>query len=362
MYTGADNYRHDQVDRTGILITNLGTPDAPEPRALRRYLKQFLWDPRVVEIPRPAWWLILNGIILNVRPKRSAEAYRQVWTDRGSPLLYHTEDQAEALRERLTEEYGDNIRVAFAMRYGNPSINRALQQFQDEGVRRLLVLPLYPQYSGATTASTFDAIAADFTHRRWLPELRMINHYHDFGPYIDALAEQVRQFRAKHGPSEKLVFSYHGVPKRYLLQGDPYHCECFKTSRLVAEQLGLGEGDYITSFQSRFGKAEWLKPYTDHTLKAMAADGVKSVQVLCPGFASDCLETIEEIGMENRDYFLEAGGESYQYIPALNASASHIEALEALVRRHLQGWEPLGTASDQKDAVVRRAKSLGAEA
>lgn len=358
MYQGVSDYQHTQADRTGLLITNLGTPDAPEPAALRRYLKEFLWDPRVVEIPRLVWWFILHGIILTIRPKRSAAAYRTIWTERGSPLHYHTQDQCQALRERLTQDFGDDIRVAFAMRYGNPSIASAVQELQDQGVRKLLVLPLYPQYSGATTASTFDAIARDFRQRRWLPELRMINHYPDFDPYIDALAQHIRQHQAEHGHADKLVLSYHGVPRRYLLLGDPYFCECHKTSRLLAEKLGLNDRDYITTFQSRFGKAEWLKPYTDQTLTQLARDGVRSVQVICPGFAADCLETLEEIAVENRDYFLQAGGHSYQYIPALNASASHLDALEALVRQHLQGWEPLGKPRAQKTATADRANAL----
>lgn len=359
MFKGVQQYQHSDSDRTGILLTNLGTPDAPEPKALKRYLAEFLWDPRVVEVPRPIWWFILHGVILNIRPKKSAKAYQTVWTERGSPLLFHTQDQCDAIRSQMQERYGDDVVVEFAMRYGNPSIASALQKLEDQGVRRLLVLPLYPQYSGATTASTFDAIAQDFTGRRWLPELRMINHYHDYEPYIDALAEQIRAHRAEHGSAEKLLFSYHGVPKKYLLRGDPYHCECFKTTRLVAEKLGLGKDDYMTTFQSRFGREEWLKPYTDHTLKALAADGVKSVQVVCPGFASDCLETIEEIGEENRDYFLDAGGSDYQYIPALNANPKHIAALTQLLEQHLQGWEPLAN-HDKQDAQAL-ARALGSD-
>ncbi len=359
MFKGVQQYQHSDSDRTGILLTNLGTPDAPEPKALKRYLAEFLWDPRVVEVPRPIWWFILHGVILNIRPKKSAKAYQTVWTERGSPLLFHTQDQCDAIRSQMQERYGDDVVVEFAMRYGNPSIASALQKLEDQGVRRLLVLPLYPQYSGATTASTFDAIAQDFTGRRWLPELRMINHYHDYEPYIDAVAEQIRAHRAEHGSAEKLLFSYHGVPKKYLLRGDPYHCECFKTTRLVAEKLGLGKDDYMTTFQSRFGREEWLKPYTDHTLKALAADGVKSVQVVCPGFASDCLETIEEIGEENRDYFLDAGGSDYQYIPALNANPKHIAALTQLLEQHLQGWEPLAN-HDKQDAQAL-ARALGSD-
>ena len=337
-YIGTENYDHEQTPRVGILLTNLGTPDAPQRKALRAYLKEFLMDPRVVEVPRVLWWFILNGVILNIRPARSAAAYRGVWTERGSPLLFHTQDQADALRELLNREYGGQVIVEFAMRYGTPSIPDVLQGMLQGGVRKLLVLPLYPQYSGATTGSTFDALAADFTQRRWLPELRMINHYHDHPAYISAIANSVRAHRAEHGSADLLLFSYHGVPQRYLDQGDPYHCECLKTSRLVATELGLPEGAYKTTFQSRFGREEWLKPYTDAVLKELPGQGIKSVQVISPGFAADCLETLEELAVENRDYFVAAGGEQYQYIPCLNSSAEHIAALAAIVKGHLMGW------------------------
>lgn len=350
-YRGVEGFQHDQQDLTGILITNLGTPDEPTTPALRRYLKEFLWDPRVVEVPRPIWWCILNGVILNIRPRRSAEAYKTVWTEEGSPLMVHTQNQCTALRERLQARFGKNVMVEFAMRYGNPSIASTIDRMQQAGVRRLLVLPLYPQYSGATTASTFDAVAEDFRKRRWLPELRMVNHYHDYPPYIEALAASVERFWEQHGRADKLLMSYHGVPKRYLLQGDPYFCECHKTSRLLANRLGLGEGEWMTTFQSRFGREEWLKPYTDHTLKSLPKEGVKSVQIVCPGFSADCLETIEEIGEENREYFMEAGGEQYDYIPALNAESMHIDALESLVADHVQGWD----LAAEMDGAERKA-------
>jgi protoporphyrin/coproporphyrin ferrochelatase len=337
-YTGTVNFNHEQVPRVGVLLTNLGTPDAPERRALRRYLKEFLADPRVVEVPRLLWWFILHGVILNIRPARSAASYRKVWTERGSPLLFHTRDQAQALQAAMSREYGEQVIVEFAMRYGSPSISATLQGMLQRGVRKLLVMPLYPQYSGATTGSTFDALAADFTRRRWIPELRFISHYHDHPDYIRALADSVRTHRAQHGGAGKLLFSYHGVPQRYLDEGDPYHCECLKTSRLVAAELGLGEAEYLTTFQSRFGREEWLKPYTDVTLKSLPGQGVKAVQVICPGFSADCLETLEEVAVENREYFLEAGGERYEYIPCLNSSADHITALGNIARLHLQGW------------------------
>ncbi len=337
-YIGTDNFNHEQVPRVGILLTNLGTPQAPERRALRAYLKEFLSDPRVVEVPRLIWWFILHGVILNIRPARSAASYRSVWTERGSPLLFHTQDQTDALRKTMTQQFGDQVIVEFAMRYGTPSIPDVLQGMLQRGVRKLLVLPLYPQYSGATTGSTFDALAADFTHRRWLPELRFVSHYHDHPAYISAVADSIRAYRAEHGSADLLLFSYHGVPQRYLDEGDPYHCECLKTSRLVAEELGLKEADYMTTFQSRFGREEWLKPYTDVTLKELPGQGVKAVQVICPGFAADCLETLEELAVENRDYFLAAGGERYQYIPCLNSAPDHIAALASIANDHLAGW------------------------
>lgn len=349
-YQGSSGFSHNQRDRIGVLITNLGTPDAPTTSALRRYLREFLSDPRVVEAPRLLWWFILNAIVLRTRPKRSAAAYRTVWTERGSPLLWYTADQCEGIQQALRDQYGDDVVVAYAMRYGNPSISVGIQQLVDAGVRKLLVLPLYPQYSASTTASTFDALAADFTRRRWLPELRFINHYHDHPSYIDVLVKRIQSFWQEHGRPQKLVFSYHGVPLRYLHEGDPYYCECHKTSRLIAEHLGLAQDDYITTFQSRFGREEWLQPYTDETLKAMPGQGIKHVHVICPGFSVDCLETIEEIGSENRDYFMAAGGEQYAYIPALNAEADHIAALTRIIIDHLHGWT---VVQDEKKRAQR---------
>lgn len=358
-YRGVEGFSHAQRDLTGVLVTNLGTPDEPTPKALRRYLKEFLWDPRVVEVPRPIWWCILNGVILNFRPRRSASAYKEIWTEQGSPLMYHTQSQTAALRERLEQRFGDNVMIEFAMRYGNPSIASVINKMQQAGVRRLLVLPLYPQYSGATTASTFDAVAEDFRTRRWLPELRMVNHYHDYPAYIEALAQSVEDHWKAHGRADRLMMSYHGVPKRYLLQGDPYFCECHKTSRLLAERLGLESGSWMTTFQSRFGREEWLKPYMDETLKGLPSQGVKSVQVICPGFSADCLETIEEIGQENREYFMDAGGERYEYIPALNATTAHIDALEALVLNHLQGWNLTSTDDGGKRQKLAQDQGAG---
>lgn len=360
-YQGEQHFRHEQPEKLGILVTNLGTPDAPTKPALRRYLGQFLWDPRVVEAPRPLWWLILHGIILRTRPAKSAEGYRSVWESDGSPLLTHTANQCEAIREKLHQRYGRDVVVAFAMRYGNPSIPRVLTEMQSQGVRKLLVLPLYPQYSASTTASTFDAISHDFVQRRWLPDFRFISHYHDYEPYIEAMAQHIEAHWAEHGRNQKLILSYHGVPKRYLLNGDPYHCECYKTTRLLATRLGLGEDDYMTTFQSRFGREEWLQPYTDETLKSLPGKGVSSIDVFCPGFSSDCLETIEEIDEENREYFEEAGGTGFRYIPCLNATAGHIDALVSLIEKNLQGWAVPDNDPDALNHRAELARALGSE-
>ncbi|GAB5413273.1 MAG: ferrochelatase [Congregibacter sp.] len=358
-YRGTPDFDHSSEGRIGVLLTNLGTPEAPEKQALKPYLKQFLSDPRVVEVPRLLWWFILNGIILNVRPARSAEAYRTVWTERGSPLLLHTKDQSDALAQRMEAAYEGRVIVDFAMRYGQPSVESAVQSLIDRGARQLVVLPLYPQYSGPTTGSTFDALAADFSKRRWLPDLQFIASYHDQPGYIAAIAQSVRDHWAEHGRADKLLFSYHGEPRRYLDEGDPYHCQCHKTTRLVAEALGLEEGEYLSSFQSRFGREEWLKPYTDETLKELARGDMSSVQVVCPGFSSDCLETIEEIGEENRDYFLEAGGERYEYIPCLNATAAHIDFLQALVTERIEPWlaQDPSTAAGEVEKIEAATRS-----
>lgn len=358
-YLSNSTFTHDQEDKIGVLVTNLGTPEAPEKGALKRYLREFLSDPRVVEVPRLIWWMILNLVILNIRPKRSAHAYSTVWTERGSPLMFHTQDQADALALSMQEKYGDKVIVDFAMRYGSPSIESVTRKMLEQGVRKLLVLPLYPQYSGATNGSTFDALSQVLRKIRWVPDVRFISHYHDFTPYVDALANSIKAHWASHERADKLIFTYHGIPKRYLTLGDPYHCECYKTSRLVAEKLGLSKDEYIVTFQSRFGREEWLQPYTDHTLKLLPEQGIKSVQMICPGFSADCLETIEEIGIENRDYFLKAGGEHYEYIAALNAQPEHIAALSQLIEQNLAGWTP-----SQRDAQLsaKLASAMGSQA
>lgn len=314
--------------KVGVLLVNLGTPDAPTPSALRRYLGEFLSDPRVIEIPRLVWMFILHGIILRVRPKKSAKLYQGVWTSEGSPLLVISKQQQQAIQAQLGVGYS----VKLGMRYGNPSIASALRELQKEGVRKIIVLPLYPQYAAPTTGSSFDAVTKELTRWRWVPELHFINNYCDEPLYIDALANSVREHIEKNGKPQKIIFSYHGTPKRNLELGDPYYCLCIKTTRLVAEKLGLDKDDYIASFQSRFGYAEWLKPYTDETLRNLPQAGIKNVAILSPAFSADCLETLEELAVENRHTFLDAGGDSYQYIAALNDRADHIHALVELLK------------------------------
>lgn len=320
-----------KLPTTGVLLVNLGTPDAPTASALRRYLAEFLADSRVIEIPKIIWLLILHGIILRVRPKKSAAKYATVWTDEGSPLLAISQRQAAAIRSQL----GDSANVKLGMRYGNPSIIKALREFQVEGVRKIIVLPLYPQYAAATTGSTFDAVTRELQTWRFVPELNFINNYCDQPLFIDALAASIQEDFNQYGKPEKLLLSYHGMPKRNLDLGDPYFCLCQKTSRLVAEKLGLQKDEYLTTFQSRFGYAEWLQPYTDATLEELARSGVKNIAVISPAFSADCLETLEELAVENRDIFIHAGGADYRYIPALNDRADHINALVTLIQKRL---------------------------
>jgi len=322
----------------GILLCNLGTPDAPEPAALRRYLKEFLWDPRVVDVPRPIWWLALNGVILNIRPKKSAALYRKIWSDEGSPLLAIGRRQRQALQAELERAAPGRFRVELAMRYGHPSISAGLQALEQAGCRRVMVLPLYPQYSSSTTASTYDAVAKAVKGGRDMPEIRFVRDYHDDAAYIAALAGSIREDFRTHGKPDKLLFSFHGIPQRFHRTGDPYPDECHETAGRLAAELGLSEGEWMLTFQSRFGREPWMQPYTDKTLEALPAEGVKSVAIACPGFSADCLETLEEIAMQNREVFEAAGGESYRYIPALNDRDDHIQALTGIIQRHCQGW------------------------
>jgi ferrochelatase len=331
-------FRHGQPPRTAVLLVNLGTPDEPTPRALRRYLAEFLSDPRVVEIPRAVWWPILHGIILNTRPAKSAAKYATVWMPEGSPLAVWTARQTDGVATQLAAR-GHHLTVRHAMRYGNPGIPAAMDRLREEGVTQVLVLPMYPQYAAATTASVGDKLLQWACSARRMPALRFVAEYHDDPGYIEALGQRVEHHWQANGRAERLVLSFHGVPHRSLLLGDPYHCQCHKTARLLGERLGLERERMVVTFQSRFGKAKWLEPYTEPTLVALASQGVKRVDIMCPGFVADCLETLEEIAQEAREAFLHAGGEAFSYIPCLNDDPAWIAALAGIVERELQGWD-----------------------
>ncbi|MCE5180846.1 MAG: ferrochelatase [Betaproteobacteria bacterium] len=389
MYQPEPPYRHGTAAKTGILLINLGTPDEPTAAAVKTYLREFLSDPRVVEIPRALWWLILNGIILNTRPRKSAEKYALIWTTEGSPLLVHTQRQAKLLQGYLGEslkslsalplspilshewERGQtaippdsggrgSVLIEFAMRYGNPSIKVGLEKLRQRGCDRILIVPLYPQYAASTTASAMDGVFKALGEMRNMPEIRTVRHFHDHPGYIAALAASVRESWQTNGRPDVLVMSFHGLPRYTLEKGDPYHCECQKTGRLLAEALELEPQQYRICFQSRFGRAEWIKPYTASTLEELGKQGIKRVDAICPGFVGDCLETLEEIAMEGKSTFLGAGGKEYRYIPCLNERQDWIEALRAIVSEHLQGWtcnEPGDTGAAQRS----RALAMGAK-
>ena len=353
-------YRHGQPARTAVMLVNLGTPDAPTAAALRRYLAEFLSDPRVVEIPRLVWWPLLHGIILRTRPAKSAAKYATVWMPEGSPLAVWTQRQTAAVAAQLAAN-GHDVIVAHAMRYGNPSLASVLDSLRAQGATRVLVLPLYPQYAAATTASISDKVLQWATRTRRMPELRFVAEYHDDVNYIEALADRVRAHWQAHGRGERLVLSFHGVPQRSLILGDPYHCQCLKTARLLGERLGIAKDTLIVTFQSRFGKAKWLEPYTEPTLIALAQKGVKSVDVMCPGFVADCLETLEEIAQEAHEAFVEAGGKTFNYIACLNDQPAWTAALTGLVERHLQGWDTKPSTASIDGALQRElALALGA--
>ena len=359
------NYKHGDIAQatssTAVLYCNLGTPDEPTAPALRRYLAEFLSDQRVVEIPRLLWLAILHGIILRIRPKKSAAKYASIWMAEGSPLKVWTQKQASLLHTELAAQ-GHHVQVHYAMRYGNPSVSSQLDLLKAQGVSRVLILPAYPQYSATTTASVFDAVYAWAAKVRRLPEFRFVNHYHDDPGYINALAASIQAYWAAHGQADRLVMSFHGVPERTLHLGDPYHCECYKTARLVTEKLGLTKDRYQVTFQSRFGKAKWLEPYTEPTLVKLAESGVKSVDLVCPGFTGDCLETLEEINMEAREAFTHAGGEKFSYIPCLNDNASWVTALAGISAQHLGGWPTLAMPDAAALIASREAAiALGAQ-
>ena len=356
-------FEHGAAAQTGILLCNLGTPEEPTTAAVRRYLAEFLSDRRVVEIPRWIWWPLLHGVILRTRPARSARRYAGVWMAEGSPLKVWTEKQAVLLGGYLGQR-GHRVVVRHAMRYGQPSIASGLTALKSAGADRILLLPLYPQYAASTTASLGDAVATWMRQTRNVPELRFVKHYHDDAGYIGALAKSATDRWLTHGRPDRLVLSFHGVPRRSLLQGDPYHCECLATGRLLAERLRLRDDQFAVTFQSRFGRAEWLKPYTEPTLVSLARQGVGRVDVMCPGFPADCLETLEEIAQEARDAFLAAGGKTFGYIPCLNDRHEWIAALADIAIRHMQGWTTTQPADDPAALAARseRAVALGAAA
>ena len=334
-YLGRTKAVHEQGIKTGVLLVNLGTPSAPTAKALRTYLREFLSDPRVVEIPRLIWLIILHGIILRVRPKKSARLYASIWTDEGSPLQVISQKITQKVA-RLLAKNNDKVITDLAMRYGDHSIANALNRFQEQGVNNIIVMPLYPQYAGPTTGSTFDAVINEMKKWRWIPSLSFISGYYDHPMYISALANSINEHVKLHGKPDKLVLSYHGMPQYFLEKGDPYYCFCHKTTQLLAKALGYEDDEYVMTFQSRFGKAEWLKPYTDATLVNLAQSGCKNVAIVSPAFSADCLETLEELVSENKDIFLEAGGKEYHYIAALNDRDDHCILLQNIVEKHIE--------------------------
>ena len=360
------SFEHGAAPRIGVLLVNLGTPDAPTPRAVRRYLAEFLADPRVVEIPRFAWLPILHGFILRTRPAKSAKRYGMIWGKDGSPLLLHSMKQQSLLRGLVGQRLkrlglpADLVEVELAMRYGNPGIGGAMDKLRAAGCDRILVVPLYPQYAASTTASALDAVYAHARKMRRMPALRSIDCFHDDPAYIKALAQGINDDWVKHGRPDFLVLSFHGVPRRTLDLGDPYHCHCQKTARLLAVALGLDAKQCAVAFQSRFGRARWLEPYTSDTLLALAKEGRARVDVACPGFVADCLETLEEIGIERRQAFIGAGGKDLHLIPCLNEHPLWISALADLVLRHLEGWLVAPPESGERELTALRAKALGA--
>ena len=364
-YNPEPKYEHGDQLKVGILLANLGTPDAPTAAALRPYLRQFLSDTRVVGIPRAIWWFILNCIILVIRPKKSAEKYAQVWTKEGSPLLVHAQKQAILLRGFLGQKIKSPFAVELGMSYGNPSMQSAINKLKAQHCDRILVFPLYPQYAASSTASAMDAVFRVLLKTRNQPAIRSIRNYNDHPAYIAALASSVREHWRINGKPSKLVMSFHGVPKVHLTSGDPYHCQCHKTGRLLAEALELSKDEYLIAFQSRFGKQEWLKPYLAGTLENLGKANTKRIDVICPGFSSDCLETLEEIAIEGKHIFQSNGGGEYNYIPALNENEAWIHAMTQIALENLQGWVSTewNTELAKKDSEMTklRAQAMGAD-
>jgi ferrochelatase len=360
-YNPEPKYEHGDQLKVGILLANLGTPDAPTAQALRPYLRQFLSDRRIVEIPRLVWWFILNCIILAIRPKKSAEKYASVWTSDGSPLLVHAKKQTLLLRGFLAQKIKSPFTVELGMSYGNPSMESAIQKLKAQHCDRILVFPLYPQYAASSTASALDAVWRVLLKTRNMPAIRTIKHYHDHPAYIEALAQSVREHWRINGKPNKLVMSFHGVPKFHLLKGDMYHCECHKTARLLANALGLNQDEYAIAFQSRFGKQEWLKPYLANLLESLGKAKVNRIDVICPGFSSDCLETLEEIAMEGKHIFQSNGGGEYHYIPALNENEAWIHAMTTIALENLHGWVSADWDADtaKKEAEMTKLRAQG---
>jgi protoporphyrin/coproporphyrin ferrochelatase len=355
-YAAEPPHDHGTAPRVGILLINLGTPDSATVADVRRYLAEFLWDPRLVEIPRPLWWLILHLVILRLRPKQSARRYAQIWTPDGSPLRIHTERQAKMLRGFLGERLKTLLAVQYAMRYGKPSVADALTELKAQGCDRILALPLYPQYAASTTASAMDALGAALATMRNQPALRTVKHFHDDRGYIAALAQGITDYWTRNGRPDVLVMSFHGVPRFTLERGDPYFCECQKTGRLLAEALHLTEDRYRITFQSRFGRAEWLKPYTAEVLLELGRQKLERVDVVCPGFVCDCLETLEEIALEGKAVFLGAGGRAFHYIPCLNERDDWLHALTDIAIANLHGW--IGDEASPSDLDGSRARAV----
>ena len=326
-FKGEQNFQHENEQKKGVLIAYLGTPDSPDVLSVRRYLKEFLSDPRIIEVPKIIWWFVLIIFILNFRSFNSARLYKSIWTEGGSPLLVN----CIKIKEKVQKSLPSNYQVALGMRYGNPSIKSALNELKEANCRDIEVITLFPHYSATTVGSIFDAVSTEIKSWRWVPSVKFLNSYHDNPLLIEILSKRIKKSFESQGKPDKLVFSYHSIPKKYFDSGDPYHCLCQKTSRLIAEKLSLDEKDYITAFQSRFGPSEWLKPYTSETMKSLPKEGIKSVQVVSPGFGVDNLETLQEIDIENKEYFEDAGGENFHYIPCLNDDDDHVEFLISLI-------------------------------
>ncbi|RBP53306.1 ferrochelatase [Arenicella xantha] len=329
-YLGQESDFANSNAKTGVLLINLGTPERPVCPSLRAYLAEFLMDPRVIELPSLLRAILVRGIIVNVRSHKSAATYREIWTENGSPLMLNTVQLGEATAALLD----DNFHVEVAMRYGEPSIEKQLSKLHHAGVRNVIAIPLYPQYSGSTNGSTFDAIGKAFRKQRWVPNLQFVSDYYQYDSYIKAIGDSILAHWQKHGRSQKLIMSFHGVPKKYIERGDPYQAQCEQSANAIADHLRLASDEWMLVFQSRLGAQEWLTPYCDQTMKALPQQGVTSVDVICPGFSADCLETLEEIKGENKEYFLKAGGQKYNYIPCLNDSPAHAALMAEIIRDH----------------------------